>query len=41
MAAERSGIFANFSRVFTTGSLDLRGRIIAIYAILIGFHLLT
>jgi high-affinity nickel-transport protein len=41
MAAERSGIIANFSRVFATGSLDLRGRIIGIYAILIAFNLIT
>lgn len=41
MAAERSGLVANFSRVFTTGSLDLRRRIIAIYVVLIGFNLLT
>lgn len=41
MVAERSGMLANFSRVFATGSKSLRSRIIVIYAALIGFNIIA
>ena len=41
MATERSGIVSNFSRVFASGSADLRSRIIGIYAVLISFNLIV
>jgi nickel/cobalt transporter (NiCoT) family protein len=41
MAVERSGIISNFSRVFTSGSTNLRSRIIAIFAGLIAFNLIV